>query len=109
MVIRSVDAFPIRLPRDFAAAQGTAGSPTALYGAGDYRWSQAYPVLYSVHFETALIRVTLENGMAGWGEAQAPLAPEVACGIVNLLLQPALEGETFDGSIARIGELWQRM
>jgi L-alanine-DL-glutamate epimerase-like enolase superfamily enzyme len=30
--------------------------------------------LYSVHFETALVRVTAEDGLAGWGEAQAPLA-----------------------------------
>lgn len=109
MRIRSLTALPIRLPRDFAHAQGTAGSPTSVTGAGDYRWSTAYPVLYSVHFETALVRVELENGLVGWGEAQAPLAPEVACTIVEQLLRPAIEGLEFDGSPARIAELWERM
>jgi D-galactarolactone cycloisomerase len=109
MRIRSVTAIPVRLPRDVAGARGTAGSPTGLTGPGDYRWSTAYPALYSVHFETALVRVELDNGLVGWGEAQAPLAPEVACTIVAHLLRPAIEGLEFDGSPARIAKLWERM
>jgi galactonate dehydratase len=99
----------VRLPRDAAAAQGTAGSPTALSGSGGYRWSTAYPVLYSVNFETALVRVELSNGLVGWGEAQAPLAPEVACTIAGHLLRPAVVGEEFDGSPQQIAALWERM
>jgi galactonate dehydratase len=109
MHIASLTAFPVRLPRDAASAKGTAGSPTALVGSGGYRWSTAYPVLYSVNFETALIRLELSNGLVGWGEAQAPLAPEVACTIAEHLLRPAVVGEEFDGSAARIAELWDRM
>jgi|LakMenEpi03Aug12_release.lakeMendotaPanAssembly.Ray.scaffolds.fasta_scaffold12256_11 D-galactarolactone cycloisomerase len=109
MHITSLTAFPVRLPRDAAAAKGTAGSPTTLVGSGGYRWSTAYPVLYSVHFETALIRLELSNGLVGWGEAQAPLAPEVACTIAEHLLRPAVVGEEFDGSPGRIAELWERM
>jgi galactonate dehydratase len=109
MRIESLTAIPVRLPRDFAAARGTAGSPTMLRGSGTYRWSTAYPVLYSIDFETCLVRVELSNGLVGWGEAQAPLAPEVAGSIVNLLLRPALVGEAFDGSAKRIAELWGRM
>ncbi|MEK0444684.1 MAG: hypothetical protein RLZZ399_5 [Verrucomicrobiota bacterium] len=109
MKIRSLHAFPIRLPRDFASARGTAGSPTTLTGEGDYRWSSAYPVLYSVHFETALIRVELANGMVGWGEAQAPLAPEVPCTIAEHLLRPALLEVDFEGTPAHIAQLWDRM
>lgn len=106
MRITSLTAIPVRLPRDFSGAQGTAGSPTALAGDGNYRWSTAYPVLYSVNFETALVRVELENGMVGWGEAQAPLAPEVACAIVEHLLRPAIVGEEFPQSLET---LWDRM
>lgn len=109
MRIESVTAIPVKLPRDVAAAKGTAGSPTALVGSGTYRWSTAYPVLYSTEFETALVRVELSNGLVGWGEAQAPLAPEVASTIANLLLRPALVGEEFDGSRERIAALWDRM
>ncbi|MFN7562925.1 MAG: mandelate racemase/muconate lactonizing enzyme family protein [Prosthecobacter sp.] len=109
MRIRSLHAIPVRLPRDLASSRGTAGSPTSLAGSGGYRWSTAYPVLYSVNFETALVRIELENGLVGWGEAQAPLAPEVACSIVTHLLSAALEGEDFDGRPERIEELWERM
>ena len=109
MKIKSLTAVPVRLPRDFAGAKGTAGSPTTLSGEGGYRWSSAYPVLYSVNFETALIRLELDNGLVGWGEAQAPLAPEVACAIVEQLLRPALVGVDFEGTPAHIAELWERM
>jgi len=109
MRITSLTAIPVRLPRDFANAQGTAGSPTTLIGEGHYRWSTAYPVLYSVNFETALIRIELADGTVGWGEAQAPLAPEVACTIVEHLLRPAVIGEEFDGTAAGIAALWDRM
>ena len=109
MRIKSVQAIPVRLPRDIARSRGTAGSPTSLRGEGSYRWSTAYPVLYSENLETALVRVELDGGHVGWGEAQAPLAPEVACSIVEHLLRPALEREEFDGTPGRISALWDRM
>ena len=48
--IVALDAIPVRLPRDLTTARGTAGSPTGLAGEGTYRWSTAYPVLYSTCF-----------------------------------------------------------
>lgn len=109
MRIASVEAFPIRIPRDLKGATGLAGSPTALAGESDYRWSQSYPALYSIHFETALVRVVLENGFVGWGEAQAPLAPQVACTIIDTLLAPVLVNQEFDGELEQVEVLWNRM
>ena len=109
MKITRIEAFPLRVPRNTESATGMAGSPTLLGAGEDYRWSQAYPALYSIHFETALVRITLENGLIGWGEAQAPLAPQVASTIVDVLLAPVLTGQKFDGSIERIQELWLQM
>jgi D-galactarolactone cycloisomerase len=110
MKIRSVEAFAVRIPRDIGAAAGLAGSPTKLAaGEGAYRWSQSYPALYSTNFETALVRVTLDSGLVGWGEAQAPLAPEVACSIIRLLLAPVLSGAEFEGGIPGIERLWMKM
>ena len=110
MRIASVEAFPVRLRRPRSHAQGTAGSPTPLAaGDSDYRFSPTVNALYSEHFETALVRVTTDTGLAGWGEAQAPLAPEVACEIVRLLLRPAVQGAEFSGDVEEIRELWQRM
>ena len=110
MTITSVTATPVRLPRDIGAATGTAGSPTTLSeGPGSYRWSSVYPCLYSTRFETALVRVETSEGHTGWGEAQAPVAPEVACAIIDHILAGALTGQPFDGSPARIAELWDLM
>jgi D-galactarolactone cycloisomerase len=110
MKISAVEAIPVRIPRERDKAVGSAGSPTRLEdGAANYRWSSVFPVLYPVHFETALVKITLNSGLVGWGEAQAPLAPEVVCTIVDLLLKPVLLGEDFDGSLDRIEWIWQRL
>ena len=110
MRIRSVESFPIRLPRDIGEATGRAGSPTVLAaGASSYRWSQVFPCLYSTDFETAVVRLTTDCGKVGWGEAQAPLAPEVACAIVDRLLAPVLVGQEFDASPAGVAWWWDRM
>ncbi|MDZ4799782.1 MAG: mandelate racemase/muconate lactonizing enzyme family protein [Bryobacteraceae bacterium] len=110
MRISRIEAIPIRYPRDRDRAERTAGSPTTLAaGQAMYRWSTTVPALYSTHFETALIRLETDTGLVGWGEAQAPLAPEVACTIVDLLLRPVVEGAEFDGSRAAIEALWDSM
>ena len=100
----------MHVPRDRDRAERTAGSPTPLDNQeGSYRWSTVFPALYSVDFETALVRVKLDDGTVGWGEAQAPLAPEVACTIIDLLLRPVVRGSEFDGSLESIESLWDRM
>ena len=109
MKIVAVETFPVRVARDLAGATGTAGSPNELKGQGDYRWSKDYPALYSIHVETALIRVRLEDGTYGWGEAQAPLAPEVACTIADRLLAPVLIGADLEPTPAGIASIWERM
>lgn len=108
--IASIETFSVRLPRDSTAVQGTAGSPTALQpGRFDYRWSDAYASLYSVNFEAALVKLTAESGLVGWGEAQAPLAPDVACLITEQLLRPTIEGQAFELSANGVQALRERM
>ncbi len=110
MKIIRVEAIPVRLPRARETALGTAGSPTTLTGGGAvYRRSERVGALYSEDFETALVKVTLDSGLTGWGEAQAPLAPQVACAIVDHLLRPVLEEAAFNGSKVEIETLWDRM
>lgn len=110
MKIATIEAIPVRLFRNREDSRRSAGSPTALAeGEAAYRWSTTVPALYSTYFETALIKITLDGGLVGWGEAQAPLAPEVACTIVDRLLQPVLIGAEFNGSPGEIADLWERM
>jgi galactonate dehydratase len=113
--ITKVTAFAIKIPRDLAAARGTAGSPAPLQAAvgpgaasrpgGDYRWAATYETLYSTKIEAALIKVETDDGVVGWGESQAPLAPEVVCAIIDTLLAPVLIGED---PMAH-ERLWRRM
>ena len=64
---------------------------------GDYVRHQNYRSSYSVKSETFLLRITADDGTHGWGEAQAPLVPEVAATIVERLLGPFLIGrDPFD-------------
>src|ERR1700760_191492 len=103
MKIARIEATPFHAERDTQCATGTAGSPSQLKDGGAlYRWAENYPVIYSTHFETALVRITLDSGLTGWGEAQAPVAPEVACTIIDRILAPILEGENFAGGLHEI-------
>jgi D-galactarolactone cycloisomerase len=92
MKIRSVEAYAIRLPRDTARTSGTAGSPTPLQHGSRLQWASTYPTIYSAFLEASLIRVETEDGVVGWGEAQAPVAPEIVKSIVDHLLGPILTG-----------------
>lgn len=109
-MITSIQAFPVKVPRDLAGATGTAGSPTSLsHTANAYRWSKSYPALYSTRFESALVRIQTDAGLIGWGEAQAPLAPEVVCTIIRCLLGPVLAETEFLGTRSEIENLWWQM
>jgi D-galactarolactone cycloisomerase len=48
--------------------------------------------LYSHHFETLLVRVEVDSGAVGWGEALAPVGPEVPQAIIDRLLGPQMIG-----------------
>lgn len=113
MKITEIRAIPFIAERS-PEATGTAGSPARLQAAASgershYRWAENYPVLYSTRFETALIRITLDSGLIGWGESQAPVAPEVACTIIDRILKPVLTGSQFEGRVDEIESLWWLM
>lgn len=110
MKIKSIKAIPFRQSREGLSSIGTAGSPAKLHeSASHYRWAEHYPVIYSTQFETAIVRVELDTGEIGWGESQAPVAPEVACAVVNHILAPILEQELFEGAVSEIETLWWKM
>jgi L-alanine-DL-glutamate epimerase-like enolase superfamily enzyme len=64
-----------------------------------------YRATYSTHIETTLVRVTTDDGVVGYGEAHAPIAPEVAATIIRTLLAPLLIGE----NPLAIDRLWEKM
>ncbi|MGW3607998.1 mandelate racemase/muconate lactonizing enzyme family protein [Micromonospora sp. NPDC005161] len=59
---------------------------------GGYEVREPWRSLYSSRYETLLVEVLAEDGTTGWGEALAPVAPEVPAAVVDLLLAPVLVG-----------------
>ncbi|MEU8299013.1 mandelate racemase/muconate lactonizing enzyme family protein [Micromonospora sp. NPDC048909] len=59
---------------------------------GGYEVREPWRSLYSSRYETLLVEVVAEDGTTGWGEALAPVAPEVPAAVVDLLLAPVLVG-----------------
>src|SRR5690606_17205488 len=55
--------------------------------------------------ETTLVRIEADNGLVGWGEVHAPVAPEVSKSIVHTLLSPSLIGQDPLWPVV----LWDRM
>jgi galactonate dehydratase len=101
VTIRAVEAVPARIRRDeaYLGALPEGVDPNRYFLRAPYR------ALYSRHFETAFVKLTSDDGTVGWGEALAPVAPEVVCTIVEQLLAPVLEGsDPLEGNV-----LWDRM
>lgn len=93
--IRSVDSYAVRIPRDLLADRGTAGSPARLgeKRGSHYSIAETYATVYSDSIESALVKITTEDGIVGWGEAQSPVVPQAAQSIVAHLLAPLLIGQ----------------
>lgn len=101
MSISKVEVMPLRIKRD----EAYLGSLPASADPGAYFLRPPYRALYSAYFETAFVKLTTDDGLIGWGEALAPVAPETVGVIVEQLLAPALVGrDPLDGNV-----LWNVM
>ncbi|WP_420037145.1 mandelate racemase/muconate lactonizing enzyme family protein [Streptomyces sp. cg28] len=61
--------------------------------------------LYSGRFETLLVEIGTDEGCTGWGEALAPVGPEIPAAVVDRLLADQLVGQ----DPTRVRPLWHRM
>ncbi|MCY4070657.1 MAG: mandelate racemase/muconate lactonizing enzyme family protein [Chloroflexi bacterium] len=101
MSISKVEVMPLRIKRD----EAYLGSLPDSADPGAYFLRPPYRALYSAYFETAFVKLTTDDGLIGWGEALAPVAPETVQVIVEQLLAPALVGrDPLDGNV-----LWNVM
>jgi D-galactarolactone cycloisomerase len=64
-----------------------------------------YRAAYSKYIETTLVRITTDDGIVGYGEAHAPVAPGVTATIITELLAPLLVGE----NPLAVDRLWEKM
>lgn len=89
--IEQIDVYTLKLDRHYRVG-GHAETPNRLPGTDYYiepQWRQAY----SSKTETCVLKITTTNGTTGWGEAQSPVAPEIAATVIHRLLGPALLGQ----------------
>ena len=101
MKIAKAEVIPVRIRRD----EAYLGSLPAGADPAGYFIRPPYRALYSTYFETAFVKLTTDDGLVGWGEALAPVAPEVVQVIVEQLLAPVLVGSSpLDGDV-----LWSAM
>jgi L-alanine-DL-glutamate epimerase-like enolase superfamily enzyme len=101
MKIQTIEAIPVRIKREDAYL----GALPPNVDIEKYFTRPPYRALYSAYFETVFVKVTTSEGVIGWGEALAPVAPEVVSIIIEQLLTPVLIGQNpLDGDV-----LWSKM
>lgn len=86
MKIKQIEVFPLKIKKDHVYL----GSNDNLNGIYDYYLRPEYRCPYSKNMETLIVKVTTESGIYGWGEALAPVLPEVAGIIIKNLFTPVL-------------------
>lgn len=111
MKIVKVDAYPIQAePVDSRAYWGSRAWGAEL-APGQAEPSTEYPVplrrrfAYSRTIDTVIVRIETDNGLIGWGEAKAPVAPQATAKIIELLLTDILLGADPRETLV----LWERM
>ncbi len=103
MKISRIDAFAITARNPSRQAYwGSAawGQSSALNLQSRTRWgatrfpspARVLPV-YSETIDTTIVRIETDDGIIGWGEAKAPVAPTVCKAIVEHLLAPMVIGQ----------------
>lgn len=100
--ITRVQTFPLYLSKE--EANNSYAGDTAVDHRG-YVIRPPWRSLYSPGYETLLVKIETDEGLVGWGEALAPVAPVVAAAIVDNLLTPLILGE----DPRSVRTLWHRM
>lgn len=90
MKLASIETLVVRTPPEETV---TSGRPASYPGA----------------FEAALVNITTDTGLSGWGEAQCTTAPGVVCEISHALFKPALEGSVFRGTREEIESIREEL
>lgn len=91
MKVTVVTSFVIRSGGNYDLGSGTGLMPAL--PASDYARRPGLRELYGIRVEACLTRLETDNGLVGWGEAQAPVAPEVAQAIVTKVFAPIVIGQ----------------
>ena len=90
MIIQSIEVFSFKYDHHYRLG-GHTESPNRFPGT-DYYFEPQWKHAYSRITESCLVKITTDTGIVGWGEAQAPLVPEVPATLIAKLMGPAILG-----------------
>lgn len=89
MKISHIDCFPLKITTPQAYLGGEVKASDS-----DYYYRPEYRCVYSRKMETCLVKITTDSGHVGWGEALAPVVPQVIAEIITQLFAPLLTGQS---------------
>ncbi|MBM3596822.1 MAG: mandelate racemase/muconate lactonizing enzyme family protein [Alphaproteobacteria bacterium] len=107
MKIAAITTYVVKAGKRYEIGGGSRDGE-ALPDSGYFRF-HPYPHLYSQRSEALVVRVDTTEGVSGWGEAQAPIAPEVAETIVRLILAPVVLGRPAVETNSRYIDMYEAM
>ncbi|WP_313161980.1 mandelate racemase/muconate lactonizing enzyme family protein [Kosakonia cowanii] len=89
MKISRIDCFPLKITTPQAYLGGDVKASDS-----DYYYRPEYRCVYSRKMETCLVKITTDSGHVGWGEALAPVVPQVIAELITQLFAPLLTGQS---------------
>lgn len=89
MKISRIDCFPLKITTPQAYLGGEVKASDS-----DYYYRPEYRCVYSRKMETCLVKITTDSGHVGWGEALAPVVPQVIAELITHLFAPLLTGQS---------------
>lgn len=89
MKISHIECFPLKITPQQAYLGGSVEGHNS-----DYYYRPEYRCVYSRKMETCLVKITTHEGYVGWGEALAPVVPQVIAELINHLFAPLLIGQS---------------
>jgi L-alanine-DL-glutamate epimerase-like enolase superfamily enzyme len=109
LTITAVEPIVIRAPRTAGPSSGpvelgAVGTTTGGKGLWN-RLDHASPSRTPGFEQATLVRITTNQGLIGWGECHAPVAPTMQARIIEDLFRPLLIGQ----DARQVEALWQRL
>lgn len=104
MKISQVECFPLRITPQQAYLGGSVSEEQA-----DYYYRPEYRCVYSRKMETCLVKITTDDGQVGWGEALAPVVPQVIAELITHLFAPLLKGQSPFSSAVLNSQMYDAM
>ncbi|WP_072805945.1 mandelate racemase/muconate lactonizing enzyme family protein [Rhodococcoides yunnanense] len=97
MRIADVTTYVLKLSGE-QAYLGRMEDGSELSSNSGYLVREPWRSLYSGRYETMLVKITADDGTTGWGEALAPVGPEVSAAVIDTMLAGWLRGRTLNGA-----------